>query len=83
VSLSILTKNISKKLELDIQKHNEQYPKINVKQFSKAHDSFLIIDNQILYHIGASLKDLGKRWFAFRKMDISVIEMLIGSGELA
>jgi hypothetical protein len=49
---------------LDINKHNTQYPPIKVELFKKAHDRFLLIDNEV-YHIGASLKDLGKKWFAF------------------
>ena len=76
VSLSILTKSISKKLQLDIKKHNEQYPPVNIKEFSKAHDRFLIIDGKTVYHVGASLKDLGKKWFAFSKMDISAADIL-------
>jgi hypothetical protein len=60
VNATIFTKSISKQLELDLRKHNQQYPKIEIKQFSKSHDRFLIIDNETVYHIGASLKDLGK-----------------------
>lgn len=82
VSLSILTKNISKQLKLDVNKHNEQYPPITVKKFSKAHDRFLIIDGKDVYHFGASLKDLGKKWFAFSRMDISAAEMLKEAGGL-
>jgi hypothetical protein len=82
VSLDILTKNVSKKLELDVKKHNEQYPTVTVKKFTKAHDSFLIIDGKSVYHFGASLKDLGKKWFAFSKMDISAADMLKEAGEL-
>ncbi len=76
VKVTILTKTISKQLDMDIKKFNEQYPAITVKEFHVAHDRFLIIDNTELYHIGASLKDLGKKWFAFAKMDIGVGEML-------
>jgi len=82
VPLTILTKNISKKLELDVKKHNEQYPPITVKPFNKAHDRFLIIDEKTVYHFGASLKDLGKKWYAFSKMDISAADMLKEAGEL-
>jgi len=82
VPLTILTKNISKKLELDVKKHNEQYPPITVKTFNKAHDRFLIIDEKTVYHFGASLKDLGKKWYAFSKMDISAADMLKEAGEL-
>ena len=76
VSFTILTKTISKQLSLDIKKHNEQYENIQVKEFKNAHDRFLIIDETEIYHFGASLKDLGKKWFAFSKMDISSIKIL-------
>ncbi|MBR6493973.1 MAG: ORF6N domain-containing protein, partial [Prevotella sp.] len=76
VSATIYTKNISKKLTLDIQKHNAQFAPIIVEPFNLSHDRFMIIDN-VVYHIGASLKDLGKAWFAFTKMnDISAEELL-------
>lgn len=67
VLATIYTQNISSQLQLDINKHNSQYPLIDVKQFNKAHDRFLLIDNEV-YHIGASIKDLGKKWFAFTLM---------------
>ena len=76
VSVTILTKIISKQLALDVKKFNEQYPAIEVKEFDNSHDRFLIIDNKTVYHFGASLKDLGKKWFAFSKMDIGAAEML-------
>lgn len=76
VSATIFTKSISKQLELDIKKHNQQYPAINVKAFTKSHDRFLIIDNEIVYHIGASIKDLGKNWVAFSKMNLKSFEMI-------
>lgn len=76
ISLTILTRSPSKKLELDVKKHNKQYPPIVLKSFDRAHDRFLILDNKILYHFGASLKDLGKKWFAFNKMNISIVSML-------
>lgn len=63
VSAKVYTKQISEQLRLDITKHNAQYPVIDVKQFAKSHDRFLIIDNRV-YLVGASLKDLGKKWFA-------------------
>jgi hypothetical protein len=69
VKVTLLTKTISKQLQLDVKKANTQYPKIEVKTFTKAHDRFLIIDKKEVYHLGASLKDLGKKWFAFSKMD--------------
>ena len=76
VSVTILTKIISKQMALDVKKFNEQYPVIEVKEFDNSHDRFLIIDNKTVYHFGASLKDLGKKWFAFSKMDIGAAEML-------
>ena len=76
VTTTIYTKNISNQLRLDLQRYNSQYPFIEIEIFSDAHDRFLIIDNTELYHIGASLKDLGKKWFAFSRMDIEVGKML-------
>ncbi|MDP2209153.1 MAG: ORF6N domain-containing protein [Bacteroidota bacterium] len=76
VKFSILTQNISKQLELDVKKHNSQYPRIEVKEFNISHDRFMIIDSEDVYHFGASLKDLGKRWFAFSKMDFGAVKML-------
>ena len=67
VSASIFTQKISRQLSLDIAKHDAQYPPIPVHVFSKSHDRFLIIDNRV-YHVGASLKDLGKKWFAILEM---------------
>ncbi|MDD2636452.1 MAG: ORF6N domain-containing protein, partial [Bacteroidales bacterium] len=72
----IYTKTISKQLELDIKKHNQQYPTIEVKVFTKSHDRFLILDNETIYHIGASLKDLGKNWVAFSKMELESFDMI-------
>jgi len=60
---------------LDIQKHASQYPPIAVDEFSKSHDRFLLIDDDT-YHIGASLKDLGKKWFAFSKMQVKASDLL-------
>jgi len=74
VSVTIYTK-ITQQLRLDLKKYNKQYSHIEIKEFSKSHDRFLIIDNQI-YHIGASLKDLGKRWFAFSKLDLDLNYLL-------
>lgn len=76
VTATIYTKNISNQLRLDLQRYNTQYPPIEVEFFSDAHDRFLIIDNSELYHIGASLKDLGKKWFAFSRMDIDIFLLL-------
>jgi hypothetical protein len=69
VNCIIYTEKISPQIKLDLDKHNSQYPSIEIRIIKKVHDRFLIIDNQSLYHLGASLKDLGKRWFAFSKMD--------------
>jgi hypothetical protein len=79
VKAILLTKSNSKKLELDIQKANEQYGDFEIKSFDKSHDRFLIIDSQEIYHLGASLKDLGKRWFAFSKIDESSVKSVINS----
>lgn len=76
VNAQIFTKNLSKQLQLDLEKHNSQYPEIGVKEFKNSHDRFLIIDSIELYHFGASLKDLGKKWFAFSKIDTKVVEMI-------
>jgi hypothetical protein len=75
VTAVVYTSNISKQLQLDIQKHNAQYSQIAVKIFKNSHDRFLIIDNTV-YHVGASLKDLGKKWFAFSKMVLVAGELL-------
>ena len=71
VSAKIYTSHLSDALKLDLQKHNKQYPPIEIEKYTKAHDRFLIIDDSEVYHIGASLKDLGKKLFAFSKLSIS------------
>ncbi|MBN1929346.1 MAG: hypothetical protein JW764_07375 [Chlorobiaceae bacterium] len=76
VSCTIYTKTNSKQLTLDLEKHNQQYPPIVIEDFTDAHDRFLIIDGAEIYHIGASLKDLGKKWFAFSRFETGAIEML-------
>lgn len=76
VSVTIYTKNITKVLKQDLEKHNSQHPKIELKKFSKAHDRFLIIDGTTVYHFGASLKDMGNKWVAFSKMEIEAIKMI-------
>ncbi len=76
VTATIYTKNSSKQLQLDLDKHNSQYPIIDLKYFSVSHDRFLITDHKELYQIGASLKDLGKKWFAFSKLDSMTQEVL-------
>ena len=76
VSATIYTQKISPQFQLDISKHNAQYPPIDVKEFTKSHDRFLLLDNQV-YHIGASLKDLGKKWFAVALMSETSPELLL------
>ena len=76
VDMKIYTKTISKELKLDLEKHNAQYPKIDIEIFDLSHDRFLIIDEKEIYHFGASLKDLGKKWFAVSKMDVNSFEIL-------
>lgn len=71
VSAKIYTSHLSDALKLDLQKHNNQYPPIEIEKYTKAHDRFLIIDDTDVYHIGASLKDLGKKLFAFSKLNIA------------
>lgn len=73
---TIYTKTIISQLFLDLKKHNAQYPPIEIKEFSASHDRFLILDEMEIYHIGASLKDLGKKWFAFSKFEKGSVEML-------
>ncbi len=77
VEVVVYTAKISKQLQLDIDKHNAQYPQIEVRTFSKAHDRFLIIDNTV-YLVGASIKDLGKKWFGFTLMENTDAEELLG-----
>ncbi len=77
VKVLLLSKTINKQLALDVKKTNEQYGNFEVQEFNKSHDRFLIIDNVEVYHLGASLKDLGKKWFAFSKMDKSSVENII------
>ncbi len=76
VKVIILTKTIPKQLALDVKKYNTQYPTIEIRAFKNAHDRFLIIDDTSVYHFGASLKDLGKKWFAFSKMDKAAFTLL-------
>jgi hypothetical protein len=79
VTVTLLTKTISKQLQLDVHKANAQYPTILVKQFSQSHDRFLILDKKEVYHLGASLKDLGKKWFAFSKLDQHSVPSMMAS----
>jgi phage regulator Rha-like protein len=76
VAATICTKTVSKQLALDLKKHNAQYPPITLEVFKDAHDRFLILDEKEIFHIGASLKDLGKKWFAFSRFESGAIEML-------
>ena len=75
VVATIYTKKPSAQLQLDIQKHNAQYPPISVVEFDRSHDRFLCIDDTV-YHLGASIKDLGKKWFAFNRMEMPTTELL-------
>lgn len=79
VKVLLLSKNSSKQLALDVKKANEQYGRFKIKTFSKSHDRFLIIDGEEVYHLGASLKDLGKKWFAFSKLDKSSVVTILKS----
>ena len=81
VVVKIFTAKPTKQMKLDVRKYNEQYPKVELIELTKAHDRFIIIDEKQVYQLGASLKDLGKKWFAFTKMDndgILLIEYLKG-----
>ena len=75
VTATIYTKKPSAQLQLDIQKHNAQYPPIDIITFDRSHDRFLCIDETV-YHLGASIKDLGKKWFAFNRMEMQTSELL-------
>jgi len=76
IKVSIFTQTISKQLKLDIEKYNKQYNNLEVKTIKNFHDRFIIIDKKEVYHIGASLKDLGNKVFAFNKMQIDSIDIL-------
>ncbi|AFL68299.1 RhuM family protein [Sulfurospirillum barnesii] len=76
LKIKIYTQTITKQLRLDYQKYQSQYQNIELKEFKKAHDRFLIVDSTQMYHIGASLKDLGKKWFAFSKFEMEALEIL-------
>ena len=76
IKFTVLTKSISKQLKLDIEKYNTQYNNLDIKISSKYHDRFLILDDTVAYHIGASLKDLAKKVFAFNRIDIELIGKL-------
>jgi hypothetical protein len=72
VLATIYTQRLTPQFQLDLDKHNDQYPPVNIRTYKNNHDRFLIIDDQEVYHIGASLKDLGKKMFAFSKLNIPV-----------
>ncbi len=76
IKIKIYTKTISKQLKLDFQKYETQYKNIELFEFKNSHDRFLIIDKKEVYHLGASLKDLGKKWFAFSKFEIENLKIL-------
>lgn len=76
VAATIFTNKITKAMLLDVEKFNSQYPTLELKKFTKARDRFLIIDDKHVYHFGASLKDLGKKWFAFSKFDKETFSLL-------
>lgn len=71
VTATVYTQKITAQLQLDLDKHNDQYPPINIRTYRNSHDRFLIVDDKDVYHIGASLKDLGKKLFAFSKLEIN------------
>ena len=79
VNVLLLTKSITKQINLDVQKANTQYGNFEAKAFAQSHDRFLIIDENEVYHIGASLKDLGKKWFAFSKLDKNSVQNILNS----
>ena len=79
VKVFLLSKTISKQLALDVKKANEQYGDFEIKEFNKSHDRFLIIDESEVFHLGASLKDLGKKWFAFSQMNKNSVESILKS----
>ena len=76
VTVKIFTKTISKQLALDVKKYNSQYPPVEIKKFKYAHDRFIIIDDKEVFHFGASLKDLGKKWFAFSKLEKDAFRLM-------
>jgi len=76
VQATIYTSNLNKQLSLDLRKHNEQYPPIAIKKYTKSHDRFIILDNHVVYHLGASLKDMGKKWFAFSKIELDAEDLI-------
>lgn len=76
IKITIYTNTISKQLKLDFEKYSKQYDNITLKNFLNSHDRFLILDKKEIFHIGASLKDLGKKWFAFSKINLDINELI-------
>jgi len=76
IQVTIYTHIISKQLKLDYEKYSKQYGNITLKTFKNSHDRFMILDKKEIFHLGASLKDLGKKWFAFSKINIDVDDLL-------
>jgi len=79
VKVLLLSKTINKQLALDVKKANEQYGDFEIQEFNKSHDRFLIIDGSEVFHLGASLKDLGKKWFAFSQLNKNSVENILES----
>lgn len=79
VNVLLLCKHISNQLNLDVQKANEQYGGFTTKNFAPSHDRFIIIDQSEIYHLGASLKDLGKKWFAFSILNKGSVESILSA----
>jgi hypothetical protein len=76
IKATVYTSTLTKEAKFDLKKYSSQYPNIEIKEFAKSHDRFLIIDGKTVYHIGASLKDLGRKWFAFSKIDLNALDLL-------
>jgi hypothetical protein len=76
IQVTIYTHSISKQLKLDYEKYSKQYFNITLKTLKNSHDRFLILDSKEIFHIGASLKDLGKKWFAFSKINLEVERLI-------
>ena len=82
MTATIYTQRVSDRFQLDVDRHNAQYPPVRIERFNKAHDRFLHIDDEV-YHIGASIKDLGKKWFGFTLMrDIPASEIITSIKDL-
>jgi len=76
IQISIITHTITNELKLDIEKYNKQNNNLKVHSYKKSHDRFFILDNKIIYHLGASLKDLGNKWFAISKLEDDNLELV-------